>query len=128
MYKGIITVPTAVAADTNVPVIQSFNTNTNILATGTVVSILKPGLYEVNITASAIGPDDEVSMNILNNGIVIAEDTSTAVPAAATDPSRFVINDTFKVISFPASTVRLSIQFTEAVTVNNLVFTIKRIR
>ena len=128
MYKGIISADTAVTANTNVPLGLAFNTNTNILAVGGVVSILKPGLYEVNVTATATGSDDEVSMNILNNGVVIPEDTSPAVPAAATDPSRFVINDTFRVISFPSSTVRLSVQFTEDVTVNNLVFTVKRIR
>ena len=128
MYKGIVSADTAVTANTNVPLGLAFNTNTNILATGGLVSILKPGLYEVNVTATATGPDDEVSLNILNNGTVIPEDTSSAVPAAATDPSRFVINDTFRVVSFPASTVRLSLQFTDDVTVNNLVMTIKRIR
>lgn len=128
MYKGIVSADTAVTANTNVPLGLAFNTNTNILAAGGLVSILKPGLYEVNVTATATGPDDEVSLNILNNGTVIPEDTSSAVPAAATDPSRFVINDTFRVVSFPASTVRLSLQFTDDVTVNNLVMTIKRIR
>lgn len=128
MYKGSISTPTAVTAGTNVPLNLSFNTNTNILATGGVISILKPGLYEINVTATAVGPDESVSMSLLNNGNVIPEDVSTAVPAAATDASRFVINDTLRVVNMLASTVRLSVQFTDDVTVNNMVVTVKRIR
>lgn len=128
MYKGRITGPVAVTADTNVPITQAWNTNVSILPLGPVISILKPGLYEVNITANAEGADDEVSMSLLNNGALVPGDISSAVPAAATDPARFVINDTLKVEPQLLSTVRLSVQFSAAVTVNDLIITIKKIR
>lgn len=128
MFKGRIIGPIAVTANTNIPIASVFNTNTNILHIGPTMSILKPGLYEVNVTANAEGVTEEVALNLLNNDTAIPGDTSPAVPAAATDPARFVINDTLKVESQVFSSVRLSLQFTEDITVNDLIITIKKIR
>lgn len=129
MFKGTISAPTAVTAETNVPFQLAFNTNTNIFANAGVISILKPGLYEINVTANAVGAaDTALTMNLLNNDTIIPEDASTAVPDTAADASRFVINDTLRVVNMLASTVRLSVQFTDDVTVNNMVVTVKRIR
>lgn len=97
MFLGRInTTPTV--ADTNIPILVEFNTNSKIGYNGTTDEIVlrKMGLYNVDGAITATGAAGDVEINLLADGVV--RRTFTATLAAADDFVTIPVVDAIRVI------------------------------
>ena len=97
MFLGRIN-NTPTVADTNIPILVEFNTNSKIGYNGTTDEIVlrKPGLYNVDGAITATGVAGDVDIDIIADGAI--RRTFTATLAAADDFVTIPIVDALRVV------------------------------
>jgi len=132
MFKGIIDNDRAVTANSNVPftVERNTNGNTRYNAATNEVQLNTSGYYNVMInmvaTAAAATP---ITAQLYADGVPVAGDLFTVVPAAIGDAASFTIIDCIKVNpTLDLDKARISVRFDEALTVNSGVFLVQKVR
>lgn len=127
MYKGNITAPVAITANTNIPLNTVLNTNCNTSYENGVITIKGCGYYNINVTAELTGvAAGAIQLQLYNNGVALPDAIAGATSGAATSLYTLNIADAIKVGG--CQPVKLSLRATAAATVNSAIVTVERVR
>lgn len=128
MYKGIITTPIAVAANTDIPFNTILNTNMKTIPSNGAVTILEPGYWNVRTQLNFTGVTGDVEIQFFNDGTAIT-DTIWTFAAAASDVVTATLEDVIRVVrSVPMDFAKISVRINQVATVNTGVFIIDEIK
>lgn len=128
MYKGTITTPIAVAANTDIPFNTILNTNMKTVPSNGAVSILNAGYWNARTQINFTGANGDIEVRFYNDGVEIP-DTVWTFSAAPSDVITATLEDVLKVVrTFPINVAKISVRISSVATVNSGVFIIDEIK
>lgn len=128
MYKGIITTPIAVAANTDIPFNTILNTNYKTVPVNGAVNILTAGYWNARTQINFTGATGDIEVRFYNDGVEIP-DTVWTFTAAPTDVITATLEDVLKVVRTRSiDLAKLSVRISSVATVNTGVFIIDEIK
>lgn len=129
MYKGIITTPIAVAANTDIPFNTILNTNWKTAPINGSVGVREPGYWNVRTQINFTGANGDIEVRFFNDGVEI-EDTVWTFTAAPSDVITATLEDVLKIVrSYNIlDLAKISVRISSVATVNSGVFIIDEIK
>ena len=129
MLKATSTNTTTVNANGKLPLNLVRNTFPYVTLKDNVVTISKPGIYQVSATINATASTTEENVGLYNNDVLIPE-TDVSIDATSGDVYQMVIND-IEVVSpslVVTDKVKLSLKTTSGIIVDTINFTLIELR
>lgn len=128
MYKGIITTPIAVAANTDIPFNTILNTNIKTIPENGAVNILSAGYWNVRTQINFTGATGDIEVRFFNDGVEIP-DTVWTFSAAPSDVITATLEDVLKVVrTYAINLAKISVRISSVATVNTGIFVIDEIK
>lgn len=128
MYKGIITTPIAVTANTDIPFNKILNTNWKTSPENGVVAIRDPGYWNAKTQINFTGATGDIELRFYNDGVALT-DVVWTFSAAPSDVITATLTDVLKVVrTLGVDFAKLSVRSNLTMTVNSGVFILEELQ